>query len=108
MKLRKLIAIVGILFTCASFSPYVHADPCGAELCLGGAVDGKSGGPGCYARVADYFSIVIFDPFGDIDWPATSAARLLLLRSCPDPANAELPPRINGRFGDQLTPPPFP
>jgi hypothetical protein len=83
-----------------------RADPCNAILCLGGLLEGTSGGPACAALTADYFAIQIWSPL--FNPPATAAARQAYLSSCP--AGPETPPviaAITATFGPQLTGPSF-
>ena len=64
------------------------ADPCAALLCLTGAAQEQSGGPGCQEPMQAFFSIRVFDPITGFDEAATAAARAAFLSGCFSPANA--------------------
>lgn len=107
MTVRSVMLAAAILSVGLGISLPVSADPCGALLCLAGLASGGDGGPACELHVVDYFSIVIFDPFGGVDLPATATARQEFLAQCPAPVDADWMLLANSAFGTMLLPPSF-
>jgi TrbM len=71
--------------------------PCGALLCLAGAMDGGGGGQSCAGYMAKYFSIIDWR-HGHMDLVATAKDRMAFLSQCPsgDPA---LSKAVNDKYG---------
>jgi hypothetical protein len=97
---RPVIAV--LLAGLLSVPPAMAQDntpPCGAILCLAGAMIGQGGGGACNSYIDKYFSIVSWR-HGHMDLIATAASRMSFLNQCPsqDPATKQA---VNDRYGTQ-------
>ncbi|CAB3802624.1 hypothetical protein LMG28614_05659 [Paraburkholderia ultramafica] len=97
---RHIVAVlIASLLSIPSAMAEDNTEPCGALLCLAGAMIGHGGGGACTGYIDKYFSIISWR-HGHMDLGATSANRMSFLNQCPseDPATKQA---VNDRYGTQ-------
>jgi hypothetical protein len=99
-RARNLIALlIASLLSIPPAFAQDNTDPCGAVLCLAGAMTGQGGGGACTGYIAKYFAIIDWH-HGHMDLGATADDRMRYLNQCPS-QNPATKQAVNDRYGTQ-------
>ncbi|MDI2113882.1 hypothetical protein [Commensalibacter nepenthis] len=101
--MKKVIYSLSVLFiSICMYEPVQAKNPCASLTCMSGLVGNGTPAGGCSAPIADYFSIVVYAPWGYLPGH-TAELRRQYLMSCPGAAvNMQWVALIQAQWGTVL------